>query len=449
MNVEAKLSKALGKDEGIMIIKAADRDTVLNEISARMARYEKFDQDTYLELKQLRQDVKDVFNKGLNPGDDIMEQLYFLDPKTRDLVDKLTRQYDNIVTPNDFQQIAMIMSEHLSVQVPILKDFTKFFGRLAESYMENAKPSQSAFDWDRIAKIKVLGEKKKGYTLPNWLSEFLGLPRGKAVSEQVLSRFDFYRPDSPLSELLYGVSTPETRRTGAKYFKLDIAQLYDVNEVEFMYANKLPKKWTNIPWVNFDGKIIEQNFTQSFEERLRYRDKDGKWITNIVQVSQKTDPTWWEEMINKSGKINDIADTQKARTAFAVNGNHSNDATLVKQFHLWGRANGVPTSTIHDAFFANAADMLKARKALRHIYADVIDKNPIKATLDEMLLRGLPRPVYEAYLKEAIDIGLIPVAGRSRVGGRIISEKDILRKEEILEEIPEGFESNLGWYGVG
>ena len=130
MNVENKLAKILGKEDNVLVVKAADRDIVLNEISARMARYQKFDQDTYLELKALRQDVKDIFNKGQQPGDDIMAQLFFLDPKTRDLVEKMSRNYVNVITPDDFKQIAMIMSEHLAGQVPILKDFTKFFGRL-------------------------------------------------------------------------------------------------------------------------------------------------------------------------------------------------------------------------------------------------------------------------------------------------------------------------------
>lgn len=323
MNVENKLAKALGKDGNTLIVKAADRDTVLDAISARMARYEKIDRETYDELKRLRQDVKDVFNKGLHPGDEILDQLYFLEPKTRDLVEKLTRQYDGVVTPDDFQQIAMIMSDHLREQVPILKDFTRFFGRLAEEFLETSKPSQAAFDWKSIAKISVLGEKKSGYKLPKRLSEFLGIKANEPVSEKFLKRFEFWRPDGPLSQLLYGVDAPDNRRVGAKYFKLEIAQLVKLNEVEVFYSNKLPKSWTNIPWVNFDGKVIEQNFTQTFEERLRYKDADGKWVTNIIQVPQKTSPTWWEEFLNKDGKFNDIADTQKARTAFAVNGNHS------------------------------------------------------------------------------------------------------------------------------
>lgn len=122
---------------------------------------------------------------------------------------------------------------------------------------------------------------------------------------------------------------------------------------------------------------------------------------------------------------------------------------MVKRFHLWGKNNNVDTSTIHDAFFTNAADLLKAKEALRVIYADTISKNVIKATLDEMLSRGLPRETYYKYLNEAVDIGLIPVAGRSRIGGKLVTEADILTAEEILETLPKDFTSNRSWYGIG
>jgi SPP1 gp7 family putative phage head morphogenesis protein len=461
LNVEGKLGKVLGKDTNTLVVKAADRDIVLNEISARVARYERFDPETAEELRQLRQNVRDVFNKGLDPGDDILEQLYFLEPKTKDLVEKLSHSYEKVITPDDFKSIAKIMSEQLAEQVPILKDFTKFFGRLAEDYLVNAKPSDADFDWKTIAKIALRGSKKKGYVLPDYISKTLGLKPGEPVSEKILKRFGFWKPNGNLSDIIYGVDSPETRRTGAKYLKVELTvptvdlknaalgKEVTLNELELFYANKLPKSWTNVPWVNFDGKVIEQNFTQQFEERLRYKDKDGNWVNNILQVPQKTEASWWDQAINKSGKINDIADATKARTAFAVNGNHSNDAVIVKRFHLWGKKAGISTSTIHDAFFANAADMLQARQALREIYGKTLEKNVIKNTLEEMRSRGLPQELYDKYLEEAIDLGLIPVAGKSRVGGKIITEKDILELDDILKEVPKGFKTDYGWYGVG
>ena len=449
LNVEGKLAKILNKDTNTLVVKAADRDTVLNEISARMARYKDFDPETYEELSTLRQNVRDIFNKGMNPGDEIMEQLYFLDPKTKDLVDKMSLAYERIVTPDDFKVIAGIMSEQLREQVPILKDFTKFFGRLAEDFMTTAKPSSSAFDWKTIAKITLLGSKKKGFRLPDYISTLLGFKANEPLSEKVLKRFSFFNPKSSLYDIMYGVADSKNRRTGAKYFKVEIAQVKKLFELEIFNANKLPKSWTNVPWVNFDGKVIEQNFTQSFEERLNYKDKDGNWVKNILQVPQKTEATWWEQVINKDGKINDIADSTRARTAFAVNGNHSNDAVIVKRFHLWGLKNGVATSTIHDAFFTNIADMLRARQALRQIYANALDKNVIKMTLDEMRARGLSTELYNKYLNEAIDTGLIPIVGRSRVGGKLLQDTDILTTKDILKDIPAGFKDDYGWYGVG
>lgn len=460
MNVEGKLAKILGKDGATLVVKAADRDTVLNEISARIARVEKYDPEGALLLRELRQDVRDTFNKGQTPGEDMMEELWFLDPKTKELVEKMTLSYNRVVTPDDFTKIAKIMSEYLSEQVPILKDFTKYFGRLAEAFLATAKPANAAWYWKTLLETQIRGDRKRGYVLPDYLSQLLGLKAGEPVTEKILKRFSFFNPGNNLADMLLGVKSVTNRRTGGSFFKLEfkpgitiagakISKSVKVIDIKLGKANKQPKSWTNVPWVNFDGKTIEQNFTQSFEERLVYKDKFGHWTTNILQVPQKTEINWWEQLMNESGKINDIADATKARTAFAVNGNHSNDAVIVKKFHLWGKSAGVPTSTIHDAFFANAADMLEARNALRKIYAEMLENNVIKMTLDEMRGRGLPKELYDKFLNEAIDIGLIPVVGRSRVGGRLLTIDDILTREDILQEVPEGFKDDYGWYGVG
>ena len=362
LNVEGKLAKVLEKDSGRLVIKASERDSILDQISARAARYRDLDPETYDELMQLRKDVRDIFNKGLSPGDDIMDQLYFLDPKTRDFVEKLSRQYTSVVTPDDFKQIASIMSEYMGEEVPILKDFTRFFGRLAQDFVQTAKPSSAAFDWKTIAGETVRGSRYMGKKLPRPLALALGLNPDRPFKEEILKRFDWYNPNSTWSDLLFGMRKADFRRTGAKksYLEFEYPTLKFNNlgvttggesvktfEWSFGTTGNLPKDWTQIPWVNFDGKIIEQKFTQSFEERLRYRAADGSWVTNIVQVSQKTDPSWWEEVLDKNGKINEIVDATKARTSYPVSANHSNDATLVKRFHLWGSKNNITTSTIN------------------------------------------------------------------------------------------------------
>ncbi len=93
--------------------------------------------------------------------------------------------------------------------------------------------------------------------------------------------------------------------------------------------------------------------------------------------------------------------------------------------------------------------MLPARKALRQIYANTVNRESIKATLDEMRARGFPEELYQRDLNEAIDKGLIPVAGRSVVGGKVLSQSDILTIEDVLQDVPEGFSQDYGFYGVG
>lgn len=481
LNVEAKLAKILGKDETRLVVRATERDEVINQIDARIARYKDFDPETAQELKALRKDVQDVFNKGLVPGDQVMEDLYFLDPTTKQFVEKMTRQYSSVVTPDDFKQIAAIMSENLAEKVPILKDFTKYFGRLAEDFVTKSKPKESALDWKTIAKQNIFGEYKAGKRLDPKMAEILGLDNRTPVAEAILKRFSWYKEDSLLSDALFGVRAAQTRNTsfsmkknllsypgvqlkgydgitasgwlsGNLKTKLGIVttpenvELYDIS---IGSKADLPKNWTKVPWVNFDGKVLDQKFVQTFEEKLAYKDKDGKWVNNILQVDQKTEPTWWEELINKTDTQNAIVDVQKARTAYAVNGNHSNDATFVKKFHNWGKKSKVTTSTIHDAFFTNAGELLKSKQALRAIYAEALDANSVVATLKEMRARGLPSDLYHKYMDEAIEIGLIPIAGRSRVGGRLLTQADILTREDILKELPPDFTSNTSWYGIG
>ena len=70
-------------------------------------------------------------------------------------------------------------------------------------------------------------------------------------------------------------------------------------------------------------------------------------------------------------------------------------------------------------------------------------------TLKELRRRGLSKELYKKYRQEAIDLGLIPVPGQSRVGGRIIDEGDILTKKDVLEPVEVDFTKDRGWYGIG
>ena len=311
LNVENKLSKALGKDSETLVVKASDRDQVLNEIDARIARVAKYDPETAEDLRNLRARVRDVFNKGQDPGLDILEQLYFLEPATRELVEKLSRNYEKVVTPDDFKQIAKIMSKYLGQEVPILRDFTRYFGRLAEDFVLNAKPSKAAIDWETVLAQKVLGDRRKGFKLQGQAAKLLEIDPNISLSENALKRLGFYKPSSTLSNMIYGVSSPKARQTGRSFFKVEV-KLPTVDlknlavgsektlaELKILKTNKLPKSWTNIPWVNFDGKVIEQNFSQAFEERIVYKNADGTYSTNILQINQKTEADWNNSLIRR------------------------------------------------------------------------------------------------------------------------------------------------------
>ena len=93
--------------------------------------------------------------------------------------------------------------------------------------------------------------------------------------------------------------------------------------------------------------------------------------------------------------------------------------------------------------------MVSAKAALREMYADAVTRDSVKQTLDLMLDRGLPIDIYNKYLEEAILKGIIPVPGKSRIGGKLLTEEDILKRSDITAPIPLGFKRDLGFYGLG
>jgi len=152
----------------------------------------------------------------------------------------------------------------------------------------------------------------------------------------------------------------------------------------------------DIPWVTFDGKIMTQRYRPKIQERIEFRDPvTGRKVMNIFESSAQ------------DGKLLGKGSTTRAAIGLGVNGNHSNDAVIVRQFHLWGRKNNVATGTIHDAFFTNIAEADRARTALRTIYADALEGDTIRRTLLEMRRNGLSRATYHELLDEAKRQGLI------------------------------------------
>ena len=146
----------------------------------------------------------------------------------------------------------------------------------------------------------------------------------------------------------------------------------------------------------------------------------GRKIANIYESSAEDG-----KLLGK-GSLND------ARIGLGVNGNHSNDAVIVRRFHDWGRKNNVGTGTIHDAFFTNIGEARRAKDALRTIYADALEGDTIRKTLKEMRRQGLSKKSYDKLLADAKRLGLIDPPNK-------ITRKDILAPLRTGED----------WYGIG
>jgi hypothetical protein len=175
----------------------------------------------------------------------------------------------------------------------------------------------------------------------------------------------------------------------------------------------------DLPWVTFDGKVMWQRYRPKLQEEIRFRDpKTGRFVRNIYQtVSEKDD-------LLGRGSIGDV------RLGAGVNGTHSNDASIVRQFHLWGRRNGIDTATIHDAFFTNIVDLDDSVQAVLEIYAKAANSDQIINTLKAMRANGLSKEAYDEFVKLANQ--------QFNIG-------DPIRPEEILRALRAGEDR----YGIG
>ena len=190
-------------------------------------------------------------------------------------------------------------------------------------------------------------------------------------------------------------------------------------EVANIFVNETQK--VDIPWVTFDGKIVTQRYRPKLQERIEFRDPvTNRRIVNIYEASAE------------DGKLLGKSSLNDARIGLGVNGNHSNDAVIVRRFHLWARKNNVDSGTIHDAFFTNISEARRAKDALRTIYADALEGDTIRKTLREMRRQGLSKKSYNYLLRKAKEQGLIDPVNK-------------ITRKDILAPIKEGED----WYGIG
>jgi len=255
---------------------------------------------------------------------------------------------------------------------------------------------------------------------------------GAPIGNKIITQARDSHPDveefvNKLTNVRQGLIGPRQFQEIARIMSKHLAEIAPITEqfVDFwkdvarIYITESGK--VDIPWVTVDGKLLYQRYRPTVQERIEFRDPvTGRRISNIYE-----DTVTDGSLLGKSSIID-------ARSGLGVNGNHMNDATLVRQFHLWGRRNGIPTGTIHDAFFTNIGDSLRAKTALRQIYADAVEGDTMLKTLEAMRDAGLSEASYRALLKRGTEEGLL-------------NPKDPLTSKDILEKIPPGSD----WYGIG
>jgi len=316
--IEMKLAKALAKQNYTVVSSSDLRDFNKSlDLSIKRADGDGL-QATVLSLKELKREINYSINNNAPVGNRLLAMAQDMHPDSEEFVRKLTNVKGGLIGPQQFRQVAEIMSGHLKDIAPVTEKFVAF--------------------WKDVAKVYI------------------------TESGQV-----------------------------------------------------------DIPWVTMDGKLLFQRYRPVVQERVEFTDPvTGRKVSNIYEDTM-TD----SKFVGNQSIIG-------ARSGLGVNGNHMNDATIVRKFHLWGRKNRILTSTIHDGFYTNLADSVKAKFKLREIYGDAIESDSLLNTLKEMRKRGLSDESYKRLVQKAIDDGLLnPANGVTR--------------KDILAEIPEGWD----WYGIG
>jgi len=285
-------------------------------------------------------------------------------------------------------------------------------------------------------KIKVadrVGATTTAQELKSFRSELVELiNKNEPAGRTLLKQAQDIHPDvgdfvSKLTNTRKGIIGPKEFSEISRIMSKNLAERAPVTDNFINYWKDVARVFVNetqkvdIPWVTFDGKIMTQRYRPKIQERIEFRDPvTGRRIANIYESSAEDG-----KLLGK-GSLND------ARIGLGVNGNHSNDAVIVRRFHLWGRKNGVETATIHDAFFTNIGEARRAKSALRTIYADALEGDTIRKTLKEMRKQGLSRKSYNELLRKAKEQGLIDPPNK-------------ITRRDILAPIAEGQD----WYGIG
>jgi len=300
----------------------------------------------------------------------------------------------------------------------ITKDELKQFNKEIDLNIEKAKADGAL---SVVEDLKVF-KKEVNYSINN----------SSPVGNQLLAAAKDLHPDSEefvrkLTNARGGIIGPEQFKQTAEIMSGHLSDIAPVTERFVAYWKKVATTYitesqeVDIPWYTVDGKVLFQRYRPTVQDRIEFIDPvTGRKVSNI-----------YEDSITDSRFIGNQS-IIGARSGLGVNGNHMNDASIVRRFHLWGRKNNINTATIHDGFFTNLADSLAAKQRLREIYADAVEADTLLNTLKEMRKRGLSEESYLELIQLAIDEGLL-------------NPKDGITAKEILAPIPEGWD----FYGIG
>jgi len=230
-----------------------------------------------------------------------------------------------------------------------------------------------------------------------------------------------------LSNTRVGLIGPQEFRQVSEIMSRKLAERAPITQkfVQFwkeaakIYVDETQK--VDIPWVTFDKKVLYQRYRPKIQTSIEFKDPiTGRMVRNIYEAKAEDATLLGKASLNRAG------------IGMGVNGNHMNDASIVRQFHLWGARSNTPTATIHDAFFTNIGNAQKAKDALRVIYADSLDSDTLLNTLKQLRREGMSRKSYDLLVKRAIEDGLLNPA-------------NALTREEILAPIRPGYD----FYGIG
>jgi hypothetical protein len=227
----------------------------------------------------------------------------------------------------------------------------------------------------------------------------------KAVSDALLAEAAEFHPD--LADFVYKYSNRRGPQVGPDHFKRiaaimseKLAERAPVTDTYIDVWKRLGQdyaratKKVRIPWVTFDGKVLYQDYRPKIQQEIRFYDPQSKrYIRNIYQMNAEDG-----KLLGK-GQVGDV------RLGLGVNGTHADDASVVRQIHLWGRKSGTPTSTIHDAAALNINEIEPLLVEVREIYKRFSKYPKVKETLDLMRKEGLPDDLYYKYLREMESLG--------------------------------------------